>query len=353
VARNLALRFAPAAGVEGSFDSPVGTFRLQGPFDPSGRSSLRASSDRIEVPEGSPVRAVAGPVETRGRSSGAVTLSFGGGEPAVLTGTLSVQELELGEAGVRFSGALAVVRGREGPEGFALDAELRAAGVSAGGLSAERASLSLPGLSIAALAGEAALWRGKLKFRAAPGPAGGIEGTVEGADLALMPPGFLGAATPSRGALDARFAWGGGALEGSFEARDAELWNLPAFEGIRRLVPGVGRQEGLFRTAKGRFRSAGGVTDLPALELDGSGFGMSLARPGRVGPARKLDLDFELRLQRDDRSGEGLPPLRTLVDALGRALWKPIGKYFLFHVKIGGTLDAPTHELVAPLGLGK
>ena len=352
LATSLSLRFRPGPGLEGSFQSPVGAFRLQGSIDPRARSSLQANADKVEIPPDSPLRGIVA-LDARGKASASVRLAFGGAEPPVLTGSLSMQELDLGAAGVRFSEVRVALQGREGPGGFGLEAELHAARASAGGLTAEGVVLRLPGLSPESLSGEAVLWKGRLRFRGAAMPWVRLEGSVEGADLSEMPPGFLGAATPAGGAMDARFTLEGEALEGAFEARDAKLWSVPLFSGMRRLVPGLGKQEGMFRAAKGRFRTVRGETILPSLDLEGSGFLLTLAKPGHVGPERRLELEFELQLQRDERGEAGLPPLRTLVDAVGRALWKPIGKYFLFRVRIGGTLDAPTHELVAPLGLGK
>jgi hypothetical protein len=177
-------------------------------------------------------------------------------------------------------------------------------------------------------------------------------GALRNADMSLMAPGLMGAATPASGGLDVQFALKGGRLDGEFRATNATLWSVPFLSGIRQVVPGFRRASDVFEEVKGRFRHEGETTFLPALVLKGRGFQLALNRPGRVGPRQRVDLEFDLKLNRRAEGG-GLPPLRTLVEALSRELWKPFAKFIQFRVRIRGTLDNPIHQLLPPQVFGK
>jgi hypothetical protein len=103
---------------------------------------------------------------------------------------------------------------------------------------------------------------------------------------------------------------------------------------------------------RGRFEHRGDVVRLPSLELEGQSFRLLLSKEGRIGPGRRLELEFELRLRREPEE-TGLAPLRKVWTSIREELWKPFAKFVQFRIEIYGTLDRPVHRLRPPEIFGK
>jgi hypothetical protein len=354
-AKNLRLVFDSGEGynTHGVFDTPVGPFSVFGNINPVKRSHLRAKTDGLDFTAVADVMGEAGPLTLHDRGSGAFTFAFGGGEPPLLAGSMALGEVDLEGAGVKFTGARLLVRGAGGKGGkWNPYLQLQASSATWDKVKLERVELTMHPGGLRAATGRAVLWGGELKVKGGMNPTFWGRGTVKGADLTLMNPDLLGAGTPSSGVLSADFMLLGGRLEGDFHVEGAALWSVPFLSGIRGLVPGLrGRQE-VIDEVKGRFVHHGVVTRLEKLELTGSGFQLALIRPGRIGPAGRIDLEFEIKMH-TGQEGAGLPPLRKLVSALSKELWKPFAKFIQFRVWIRGTLDNPVHELRPPEVFGK
>ncbi|MHC5077906.1 MAG: translocation/assembly module TamB domain-containing protein [Planctomycetota bacterium] len=351
--RDLRLTFEPGRdfNTRGFFDAPIGRFSLFGNILPSGQSSLRAKVERLDFTGTPAILGPAGPVKLSGKGAGALTFLFGPGRLPQLVGSLVLGRMTLEGAGIQFDESRLVIRGtQDGSWNPSLG--LHAAKADWGGILVEGIELQLHPGSGRAVSGSATLWGGHLQLEGGMSPDFWGRGRLENADLTRMPPGLLGAATPTTGRMSAQFTLEEGRLGGKFQVREAALWSIRFLSGIRRKLPGVVPGGEGFETVKGRFTHANGVTVLPELELEGGGFGLRLSRPGRVGPDRQLDLEFVLNLE-EERTGPGLPPLRKLLSTFRRELWKPFEKFIQFRIQIRGTLDAPIHQLRPPEAFGK
>ncbi|MHC4598117.1 MAG: hypothetical protein ACYS47_03845 [Planctomycetota bacterium] len=354
-ASDFQLHFRPEEGfnTRGSFTTPIGPFTMFGNINPGGRSHLRAKAESIDFASVAGLLQDAGPLRLHDRGGGAFTFAFGGGSPPVLAGSLSLGEVALDGAGIRFHGARLLVRSAAGREkAWNPTLRLLASGATWGSVRVENVDLTMSPGGGRAAHGRGLLWGGELEVQGGMNPVFWGWGVLRGADMSLMAPGLLGAATPASGELDVKFNLSGGRLDGDFRATNATLWSVPFLSGIRQVVPGFRRGSEVFEEVKGRFRHEGEITLLPALALTGSGFRLTLNRPGRVGPRGLVDLEFDLQLHRRRKEG-GLPPLRTLVEALSRELWKPFAKFIQFRIRVRGTLDHPIHQLLPPQVFGK
>lgn len=348
-ARDLTLRFDPDASqtLTGAFATSVGSFRVKGSVDPLGRSALRAVLTRPDLSGLENLFGTAGPVSRTGEGAGAFTFAFGGGGLPVLAGSLTLEEVRLEGVAVSLRNVLLVVRGAQGGA-WAPALNLAASTARWETVVFEDVRLRVASDAGVAATGSARLWGGEMELEGGRGEGFWGRGSLRGADLRRMPPDLFGAVTPTAGEVDVDFALEGGALAGDFSARDAALWSVPFLSGIRSAVPGFSTSRELFRTVRGRFVHEGERTVLPALAMEAGSFRLDLARPGRIGPHRRLDLEFLLRLHHERREG-GLGPMRKVFEVLSDAVWKPFEKFILLRIRVGGTLDAPVHALL-PVG---
>ncbi|GEM_PF-2656777 len=335
----------------GTFETPLGRFSVRGVVNPSGTSHLRAKAESVDLEGLGGALGSAGPPVLHGKAAGAFSFAFGGGASPLLAGSLALESVELAGAGVFLDAVRLVVKGSSSGPSWNTRLHVLAKQARWDRIVLENVELVLPPDAGGRAHGSAELWSGTLEIEGAANPAYEGRGTLRDADLSRVPPGLLGSATPTGGTLDAEFTLGNGRLAGTFRARDAALWGIRFLSGIRDKVPVFGRSQNVFSSVEGRIVHLGRSTLVPELSLLGSGFRLDLLKTGRIGPARALDLLFELRLHR--QRPRGLPPLRTVFEAFEKALWKGLGKYFLLKIHVKGTLDAPVNRLLPPGSVGE